>query len=361
MAAGKFAEELRQTCAAIAAPGKGILAADESTGTIGKRFASIELDNTEENRRVYRELLFCAPQPIETHISGVILFEETLYQKTKDGKLFVDVLKSRGIVPGIKVDKGIMNIPGTDEETFTTGLDGLDKKCQEYYKAGARFAKWRAVLKIDVAKGCPSDLSIQLNAQGLAQYAAICQANGLAPIVEPEVLSDGTHTIEQCWEATKKVQAACVQALHDHHVDFKGMMLKPNMVTPGSTSGQKVGAIDIAKFTVSCLMTTLPPAVPAVVFLSGGQGEEEATMNLNEMNKLSGEFKRPWSLTFSYGRALQASVLKAWQGKAENLKAGQENLWVRAKANGEANLGKYAGGAGGAAAASSLFEANYKY
>lgn len=355
-AAGKFRDELIETAKKMTVPGKGLLAADESTGTIGKRFDSIGLENTEANRRAYRELLFTSPGNWQTHISGVILYEETLYQSTQDGVPFVKLLQERGVVPGIKVDKGLQEIPGTDGETFTMGLDGLAQRCQKYYEAGARFAKWRAVLKI--GNGCPSELSIQHNAYGLAAYGAISQANGLVPIIEPEILTDGSHTLEECAEITERVQAAVVQALHEHHILFEGMLLKPNMVLPGASCPKKYSAEEIAAATVTCLRRTLPAAVPGVTFLSGGQGEEEATVNLNAINRVDG---RPWSLTFSYGRALQASVIKVWGGKPENVAKAQEVYEQRARANGLANLGQYTGDAATDLAAASLYEKNYKY
>jgi fructose-bisphosphate aldolase class I len=356
-AAGKYRDELIATAKAIASPGKGILAADESTGTIGKRFAAINLENTEANRQAYRELLFTTPAPYENHISGVILYEETLYQSGADGRPFVEVLRSRNVIPGIKVDKGVADIPGTDGETYTMGSDGLAQRCAKYYEAGARFSKWRAVLKI--GHGCPSDLSIHENAHHLAAYGAISQANGLVPIIEPEILSDGSHDLETCAAVTEKVLAAVVKALHEHHICFEGMLLKPNMVLPGSECSKKYSNQEIALATVTALRRTLPAAVPGVVFLSGGQGEEEATLNLNAMNQV--DLIRPWSLTFSYGRALQATVIKTWNGKPENLAAAQDAFYVRARANGLANLGKYSGDAATDSASASLYEKNYKY
>ncbi|XP_021743337.1 fructose-bisphosphate aldolase, cytoplasmic isozyme-like [Chenopodium quinoa] len=352
---GKYADELITNAAYIATPGKGILAADESTGTIGKRFASINVENVESNRRALRELLFTTPTAL-TYLSGVILFEETLYQKTADGKPFVDVMKEGGVLPGIKVDKGTVELAGTNGETTTQGLDGLGQRCAQYYAAGARFAKWRAVLKIGPTE--PSPLAILENANGLARYAIICQENGLVPIVEPEILVDGTHDIDRCAEVSERVLAACYKALNDHHVLLEGTLLKPNMVTPGSES-KKVAPEVIAEYTVRTLQRTVPPAVPGVMFLSGGQSEEEATLNLNAMNKL--QTKKPWTLSFSYGRALQQSTLKAWSGKEENVPKAQEVFLARAKANSEATLGKYQGGAGGADASESLHVKDYKY
>lgn len=285
-----------------------------------------------------------------------ILFEETLFQSASDGTPFVDILKAADILPGIKVDKGVVALGGTDDETTTQGLDDLGKRCAKYYEAGARFAKWRAVLKIsDVA---PSELAIHENAYGLARYAAICQENGLVPIVEPEILTDGPHSIEKCQAVTEAVLAAVYKALADHHVLLEGTLLKPNMVTPGSEA-PPVSPGEVAAATVRALSRAVPSAVPGVVFLSGGQSEEDASVNLSAMNALQG-IAKPWALTFSYGRALQASALKAWGGKADQLAAGAAAFMARAKANGEASLGKYGGGAGGAAG-ESLHVSNYKY
>ncbi|KAL8033335.1 hypothetical protein ABFX02_13G153900 [Erythranthe guttata] len=353
---GKYADELIKNAKYIATPGKGILAADESTGTIGKRLSSINVENIESNRQALRELLFTSPSALPL-LSGVILFEETLYQKTTDGKPFVDVLLDNGVLPGIKVDKGTVDLAGTNGETTTQGFDSLGSRCSQYYKAGARFAKWRAVLKIGPNE--PSELSIQQNAQGLARYAIICQENGLVPIVEPEILTDGSHDIKQCAAATEKVLAAVYKALNDQHVLLEGTLLKPNMVTPGSDS-PKVSPEEIAEYTVAALRRTVPPAVPGIVFLSGGQSEEEATVNLNAMNKL--EVVKPWTLSFSFGRALQQSTLKTWAGKKENVEIAQAAFLARCKANSEATLGKYGGGSGGDGLASqSLYEKGYKY
>lgn len=354
-----FREELIKTANAIATPGKGILAADESTATIGARFDKIQVENIEENRRKYRELLFTTPD-MEKYISGVILFDETIRQKAADGRTFVEILQSKGVQIGIKVDKGLKELYGTDGETTVQGLDDLDKRTKEYYALGARFAKWRAVIKINTATNTPSELAIHENAYGLARYAAICQANGLVPIVEPEVLMDGPHSLETSFQVHLRIQAAVVKALHDHKVLLEGALLKPSMVQPGTTSGQTVTAQEVAFATVTVLSRTMPPALVGVNFLSGGQSEEEASLHLNAMNQLPAKL-RPWNLSFSYGRALQASCLKAWQGKDENIKAAQEAFLQRAKANGEASLGQYAGGAGGAGASESLFISNYKY
>ncbi|KAG8046376.1 hypothetical protein GUJ93_ZPchr0008g12735 [Zizania palustris] len=353
---GKYTDELIRNAAYIGTPGKGILAADESTGTIGKRLASINVENVEENRRALRELLFTAPGALEC-LSGVILFEETLYQSTRDGTPFVDVLGAAGVLPGIKVDKGTVELAGTDRETTTQGHDDLAERCRRYYAAGARFAKWRAVLSIGASK--PSQLAVDANAQGLARYAIICQENGLVPIVEPEILVDGEHGIERCAEVTERVLAACYKALSDHHVLLEGTLLKPNMVTPGSDANKAAPEV-IAEHTVRALLRTVPPAVPAIVFLSGGQSEEEATRNLNAMNQVAG--KKPWSLTFSFGRALQQSTLKAWAGREENVGKAQEALLARCRANSQATLGSYAGdAASGEGVSDSLLVRDYKY
>lgn len=353
-----FAAELVETASYIATRGKGILASDESTGTIGKRFAPIGVENNEENRRFYRELLY-KTEGLEEHVSGAIMFEETLFHKASDGTSFVDLLKSKGIVSGIKVDKGVVPLPGTDGETVTQGIDGLNDRCAKYYAAGARFAKWRGVIKISES-GCPSDLAINETVYRLARYAAICQANGLVPIVEPEVLMDGAHPIEVSAAVTEKVLAAQYKALSDHHVLLEGTLLKPNMVRPGTEWEGDCTPADIARATVRVLQHTVPVAVPGIMFLSGGMSEEQATTALDAMNKL--DAKTPWSLSFSYGRALQQTVLKTWGGSADNVEAAQAALMVRAKANGEAQLGKYTGSAGaGGAADESLHVKNYSY
>ncbi|KAL6954986.1 Fructose-bisphosphate aldolase 5, cytosolic [Sarracenia purpurea var. burkii] len=353
---GKYSDELIKTAKYIASPGKGILAADESTGTIGKRLSSINVDNNLPNRQALRQLLLTSPHAL-SFLSGVIFFEETLYQKTTTGAPFVQLLRHNDVVPGIKVDKGTVDLAGTNGETTTQGLDSLGARCQQYYEAGARFAKWRAVLKIGATE--PSELSIQQNAQGLARYARICQDSGLVPIVEPEILTDGSHGIEKCAAVTETVLAAVYKALNDHHVLLEGTLLKPNMVTPGSES-PKVSPEVIAEYTVTALRRTVPAAVPGIVFLSGGQSEEEATLNLNAMNKL--EVLKPWTLSFSFGRALQQSTLKTWAGKEENVAKAQEVFLARCKANSEATLGKYSGDAGaGGLATESLFVKGYKY
>eukprot|EP00192_Tetraselmis_astigmatica_P025434 CAMPEP_0117665370 /NCGR_PEP_ID=MMETSP0804-20121206/9772_1 /TAXON_ID=1074897 /ORGANISM="Tetraselmis astigmatica, Strain CCMP880" /LENGTH=279 /DNA_ID=CAMNT_0005472775 /DNA_START=876 /DNA_END=1715 /DNA_ORIENTATION=- len=279
------------------------------------------------------------------------MFEETLFQKAADGTPMVELLQKRGVIPGIKVDKGVVTLPGTNGETETTGLDGLGDRCTKYYQAGARFAKWRAVLKIGATE--PSELSIHQNAYGLARYAVICQQNGLVPIVEPEILTDGSHSIEVCAAVTERVLAATYKALSDNHVLLEGTLLKPNMVLPGA-DGPNVDPRMAAALTVQTLQRTVPSAVPGVMFLSGGQSEVEATAHLNQMNKLEG---RPWTLSFSFGRALQASVLKTWQGKPENIEAAQQVFHKRAENNGLATLGK----APVEAAGESLYVKDYKY
>jgi len=356
---GKFTNELITTARGIASPGKGILAADESTGTIGQRFKPINVENTEENRRRYRELLFTS-EGIENYISGVIMYEETLFQKTASGQTFADLLRSKGIIVGIKVDQGLKPLPGTDGETACTGLDGMAERCQKYYAAGARFAKWRAAYRIDVATGKPSSLMIKEQAWGLARYAAICQANGLAPIVEPEVMIDGTHDIETAAKISERVYSYVVRALHDNGVLLEGSLLKPNMVTSGAESGKKDTPEDVAFYTIRTLRRTIPAAMTGIMFLSGGQSEEEASRHLNAMNVKGLPFPspNPWALSFSYGRALQATCLEAWQGKEENKKKAQDAFLVRAKANGQAQLGTY-GGSG--EAGKSLYQKNYTY
>jgi len=350
----QYREELIATANAIATAGKGILAADESTGTIGKRFDNINVENNETNRRAYRQLLFTT-ENLEKYISGAILYEETLYQSSDDNTPFVDILKKKGIMIGIKVDKGVKSLRGTNGETFTQGFDDLGERCAKYYQQGARFAKWRAVLKI--GDGCPSDISVKENANGLARYAAICQDNGLVPIVEPEILMDGDHTIDVTVKVTEHVLAEVYKALHDANVLLEGTLLKPNMVVQGSSCKAETSPEQVGHATVTVLSRTVPPAVPGINFLSGGLSEENASLNLNAMNKTN--LKKPWTLSFSYGRALQASCLKAWVGKEENIPAAQAALLERAKANGEASLGTYKGSA--TASNDSLFVSNYTY
>jgi len=290
------------------------------------------------------------------YCSGAILYEETLFQKAEDGTPFVDMLKKEGVIPGIKVDKGLVNIPGTDGETATWGLDGMAERVQKYYAQGARFAKWRSALKITDKE--PSELAILENAHGLARYATICQENGLVPIIEPEIMMDGTHSLARCQEVTEHVLSVVFRVCNEYHVFLEGALLKPNMVTPGHESAEykTTSPEAIGKATYTALSRTVPPALPGITFLSGGQNEEEASVNLNAINTVPG--KKPWSLTFSYGRALQGSCLEAWVGKKENVEAAQAAFLVRAKANSEAQQGKYKGSG---TAGKDLFEANYKY
>ena len=350
-------KELAANARAIVAPGKGILAADESTGTIGKRFAPIQVENNEENRRLYRQLLFCSPPEYAQYISAVILYDETFWQKADDGRRFVDILKERGVIPGIKVDKGVVNLLGTDEETTTQGLDDLGKRCKNYYDNGARFAKWRCVLKI--GNGRPSELAVMENANVLARYASTCQQNSIVPIVEPEILTDGSHDLTACIEASQRTLAAVYKALHDHNVYLEGTLLKPNMVLPGYDCTTKYTPEQVAEATVTVFQRTLPVAVPGVTFLSGGQSEIVATTHLNAINAYKAT--KPWALTFSYGRALQASVLQAWKGKAENVKEAQSVFLHRARCNGLAALGKYEGEDSSGAAGKDLHVSKYTY
>lgn len=326
--------ELQSTIMQLVAPGKGILAADESQGTITKRFNTIQLECTADNRRAYREMLFTTPD-LSKYISGVILFEETLGQRASNGKLLAEILADDGIVPGIKVDKGVANLPNSLDESFTQGLDGLADRLATYKEMGARFAKWRGVLKISDQQ--PSCLAIRANAEGLAAYAAICQSQGIVPIVEPELLMDGNHTLERCAEATERTLHQVFHALHKHKVLLECMILKPNMVIDGAEHQPKNSVKEVAEKTLTILKRTVPAAVPSINFLSGGQSSQVATAHLNEMNKT----KNPWMVSFSYGRALQDDALKAWHGKAENVHAGQQALQKRAKLNSLATRGEY--------------------
>lgn len=349
--------ELRRIATAMVAPGKGLLAADESSGTIAKRLASCGAENSEENRRGYRELLFTAGADLSQYISGVILYDETFRQKAKDGRRLVDVLKSQGIIPGIKVDLGVVPLAGTAAEGTTQGLDNLAKRCEEYKAGGCDFAKWRCVLHI--GDGKPSATALAENANVLARYASICQQAGIVPIVEPEVLCDGAHSLAACAKATEITLAYTYKALADHHVYLEGTLLKPNMVTPGQSCPQKASHAEIAEATVRALRRGVPAAVPGIVFLSGGQSELDATANLNAINNVAA--CKPWKLSFSYGRALQASVLQAWKGDAAKVADAQKTLLARAKANSLASLGKYEGEDAAAAANVSNFVANHSY
>lgn len=354
--------ELADIAKRIVADGRGILAADESTGTIGKRLDKINVENNEENRMKYRKLLFEAPKHIGESLGGCILFHETLYQKDNEGKLITDNLKERGIIRGIKVDKGVVPLAGCDNEGTTQGLDDLGNRCKQYKKDGCDFAKWRCVLRIQNGGQTPSQCAIQENANVLARYASICQMNGLVPIVEPEILIDGDHTLQVCQDVTERVLAAVYKALSDHHVYLEGTLLKPNMVTPGKDCTEEATPEQIALATVTAFRRTVPAAVPGITFLSGGQTEVEATKNLNAMNKLAPEL-RPWRLSFSFGRALQASVLRAWGGsdEAEAITEAQKALCHRALCNKMASLGQYEGEKESKAASESLFIANHSY
>jgi fructose-bisphosphate aldolase class I len=334
-----MSERLEDIAQAMVATGKGILAADESTDTIKKRLDSIKTENSEANRRDYREMLFRSTEAMKNHVSGVILFDETLRQKAKDGTPLVDIIKKAGSIPGIKVDKGAKALPGSKIEKITEGLDGLRGRLEEYHGLGARFAKWRAV--ITIADGLPSWNCIKANAHALARYAALCQEARIVPIVEPEVLMDGehcAHDIHRCYEVTEWALKAQFTELYDAGVKLEGMVLKPNMVIAGQKCPKQASAAEVAALTVKCLKASVPSAVPGIAFLSGGQSDEAATEHLSLMNA---QGHLPWKLTFSYGRALQAAALKAWGGKAENVAAGQRAFTHRARMNGLAATGKW--------------------
>ncbi len=331
------AHELHETARAIVADHKGILAADESTGTIKKRFDSIGVESTEESRRFYRQILFTAPG-MEDSIGGVILYDETLRQSTDDGTPFAEVLASKGVIPGIKVDTGAHDLAGFPGEKVTEGLDGLRARLEEYRGLGARFAKWRAV--ITIGDGIPTDACIAANAHALARYAALCQEAQIVPIVEPEVLMDADNTLETCWEVTTRTLHETFDALYDLAVDLEGTLLKPNMVISGKGCREQASSERIAQATIDCFRGVVPAAVPGIVFLSGGQSEVEATENLNAINQLGG----PWPLSFSYGRALQASALKAWAGDEANAEAAQAVFAHRARMNALAVAGEWSAG-----------------
>ncbi len=326
---------LEEVARAIVAPGKGILAADESTGTIEKRLKSIDTPNTEENRRDYRELLF-RTKGAEEFVSGVILFDETIRQKAADGTPLVELLTRTGVMPGIKVDQGAKQLAGSPKEKVTEGLDGLRERVAEYRGFGAKFAKWRAV--IEIGDGLPSDYCLATNAHALARYAALCVEGGLVPIVEPEVLMDGPHTLERCFEVTERTLERVFAELHAQRVPLEQILLKPNMVISGSECPTQADVTQVAEATLHCFRRVVPAAVPGIVFLSGGQSDQVATAHLSKMNELGGG---PWELSFSYGRALQAPALKAWGGKKENAAAAQKAYYHRARCNGAARYGKY--------------------
>ncbi len=328
--------ELNKVALAMVAPGKGILAADESSGTIKKRFDAIGVESTEDARRDYREMLFRSSEAMKSHISGVILYDETIWQKAKDGTPLVEIIKKTGAIPGIKVDEGTKPLPNCPGEVVTIGLDKLADRLPKYYAQGARFAKWRAV--IDIGDGIPTYACIHANAHALARYAALCQTAQIVPIVEPEVLMDGGHDIDRCVEATTWVLKETFQQLYYNRVALEGMVLKPNMAVPGKKSGKKASVEEVAEKTVRMLKECVPGAVPGIAFLSGGQSDEDATAHLDAMNKIG---NLPWALTFSYGRALQHAPQTTWRGKSENVAAAQHAFSHRAKMNSLATLGQW--------------------
>lgn len=330
------AQELEQTARALVAGGKGILAADETVSTVTKRLNALQIESTADSRRTYREMFFTTPGAAE-FISGVILYDETIRQNSSSGVPLAEVLGKQGIIPGIKVDTGAKPLAGSPDETITEGLDGLRDRLKEYYGLGARFAKWRAVIR--VTEQLPSPRCINVNAQALGRYAALCQEAGLVPIVEPEVLMDGEHTIERCNEVTGSVLHAVFNALYEQGIVLEQMLLKPNMVISGKSCPKQASVSEVAKATLLCLRRHVPAAVPGIVFLSGGQSDVLATKHLNAINTL--DMPRPWTVSFSYGRALQDPALHAWHGKAEQFKAGQKAFYHRARCNGAAALGRY--------------------
>ncbi len=334
--------ELNKIAVAMAAPGKGILAADESSGTIKKRFDSIGVESTEDNRRDYREMLFRTDEAMRESISGVILFDETIRQNAADGTPLVQLIKDAGSIPGIKVDKGAKDLAGAPGEKVTEGLDGLRERLNEYYELGARFAKWRAVIDINGAD-IPSGYCIATNVHALARYAALCQEANIVPIVEPEVLMDGDHDIDRCYDVTEFTLKSLFDELYAQDVALEGTVLKPNMVISGKKSENRAGVSEVAEKTVRCFRAAVPAALPSIVFLSGGQSDEEATAHLNAMNAEYAD-KMPWALSFSYGRALQAAPLQAWSGKPENVAAAQAAFAHRAKMNGLATTGEWSDG-----------------
>jgi fructose-bisphosphate aldolase class I len=328
--------ELNKVARAMVAPGRGILAADESSGTIKRRFDAIGVESTEDSRRDYRELLFRTTEAMSKHISGVILYDETIWQKAKDGTPLVDLIKKAGSIPGIKVDEGTKPLPECPGELITVGLDKLADRLPKYYEQGARFAKWRAV--IDIGTGIPSYTAIRTNVHAMARYAALCQAAQIVPIVEPEVLMDGDHDIARCAEVTEFVLKEQFQELYYQRVALEGIVLKPNMVIAGKKSAKQASVEDVAEQTVKVLKACVPGAVPGIAFLSGGQSDEEATAHLDAINRIG---DLPWSVTFSYGRALQAAPQKAWSGKPENVAAAQRAFAHRAAMNGLASTGTW--------------------
>jgi fructose-bisphosphate aldolase class I len=330
--------ELNKVALAMVTPGKGILAADESSGTIKKRFDAIKVESTEDNRRDYREMLFRSTEAMSKYISGVILYDETIWQNAKDGTPLIKLIQDAGAVPGIKVDEGTQPLALCPGELVTVGLDKLAERLKKYYQRGARFAKWRAVIDI-AGTDVPSPTAIHVNAHALARYAALCQATQIVPIVEPEVLMDGDHDIDRCYEATQRVLNEVFAQLRLQRVALEGMVLKPNMAVAGKKSSKQASVEEVAEKTVRLLKACVPAAVPGIAFLSGGQSDEEATAHLNAMNRIG---NLPWRLTFSYGRALQAAPQKAWSGKAENVAAGQRAFTHRARMNALACQGEWA-------------------
>ena len=333
--------DLNKIAQAMVTPGKGILAADESSGTIKKRFDAIKVESTEDSRRDYREMLFRSQEAMSKYISGVILYDETIWQNAEDGTPLVKLIEQAGSIPGIKVDEGTQGLPQCPGELVTVGLDKLAERLKKYYERGARFAKWRAV--IDIGRGTggpgiPTMTAIRVNAHALARYAALCQAAQIVPIVEPEVLMDGDHDIDRCYEVTQRVLNKTFQELRVQRVALEGMILKPNMAISGKKSAKQAGVQEVAEKTIRLLKTCVPAAVPGVAFLSGGQSDEEATAHLNAINAIGG---LPWKVTFSYGRALQAAPQKAWSGKSENVAAGQRAFSHRAHMNGLASTGRW--------------------
>lgn len=329
-------EQLAETALAMVAPGKGIIAIDESNATIKKRFDGVGIECTEENRRAYREMLLTTPK-LGEHISGAILFDETLRQSTRDGVPFTKVMIDNGIIPGIKVDKGTHALAGFPGEVVTEGLDGLRARLEEYYKLGARFAKWRAV--INIGETIPSGACIDANAHALARYAALCQEQGLVPMVEPEVIMDGGHDIDECFQVTEVTLRSLFASLYEQNVMLEGTILKASMVLPGTTSGEKAGVEEVAAATLQCLKSTVPATLPGIVFLSGGQSDEDATAHLDAMNRMG---PNPWPLSFSYGRAMQSAALKLWsQDLVGNVGKAQETVFARARDNGLAALGQW--------------------
>lgn len=358
MSLEKYSDELKETAQKMVRPGFGLLACDESNGTVGTRLESIGLENNEENRQKWRQLLFTTPD-LGNYISGAILFDETIFQSSTDGKPFVDVLNEAGIIPGIKVDSGLKALcGGGDQETWCSGLDGLYERCCKYYDQGARFAKWRTAVRINVEQGLPSALAVKEAAWGLARYARICQEAGLVPIVEPEILIDGSHDIQTTAKVQEHVVTTTYKYLQEAGVMLEGSLLKPSMTVSGVDCPTKPTVAEVAAMTVQTLQRSIPPAMPGVVFLSGGISEEDSSVYLNEINKI--DRVGPWALTFSFSRAMQSSCLKTWNGEDDKIKAAQEQLLARARANSKASTGTYEPGSE-PSLFESLYVSNYVY